>query len=109
LQRKVWIEPLFAEGKLWHGMRRFRTRTLEEVNTEALITATARNTKRLLAFGRRGPNRLSEALALRPPERPHDSILLSASLGNIAGHDASTHAFQHAGSFVRPVRKAASA
>jgi hypothetical protein len=24
----VWIEPLFAEGKLWHGMRRFRMRTL---------------------------------------------------------------------------------
>jgi hypothetical protein len=70
LQRKVWIEPLFAEGKLWHGMRRFRTRTLEEVNTEALITATARNTKRLLAFGRRGPKKLAQALALRPPERP---------------------------------------
>lgn len=23
-KRKVWVEPLFAEGKLWHGMRRFR-------------------------------------------------------------------------------------
>jgi hypothetical protein len=24
--RKVWIEPLFGEGKHWHGMRRFRFR-----------------------------------------------------------------------------------
>jgi hypothetical protein len=32
-KRKVWIEPLFAEGKLWHGMRRFRTRTLERRST----------------------------------------------------------------------------
>jgi transposase len=38
-KRKVWIEPLFAEGKLWHGMRRFRLRTLDKVNTEALMTA----------------------------------------------------------------------
>ncbi len=44
-KRKVWIEPLFAEGKLWHGMRRFRMRTLEKVNTEALITATGQNIK----------------------------------------------------------------
>src|SRR3712207_8998492 len=32
-KRKVWIEPLFAEGKLWHGMRRFRMRTLERRST----------------------------------------------------------------------------
>jgi hypothetical protein len=47
----VWIEPLFAEGKLWHGMRRFRTRTLEKVNAEALMIAAGQNIKRLLAFG----------------------------------------------------------
>src|SRR5712691_3364833 len=23
-KRKVWVEPLFAEAKDWHGMRRFR-------------------------------------------------------------------------------------
>ena len=50
-KRKVWIEPLFAEGKLWHGMRRFRTRTLEKVNAEALMIAAGQNIKRLLAFG----------------------------------------------------------
>ena len=27
-KRKVWIEPLFAEAKEWHGMRRFRLRRL---------------------------------------------------------------------------------
>jgi Transposase DDE domain len=25
-KRKVWVEPLFAEAKDWHGMRRFRLR-----------------------------------------------------------------------------------
>ena len=69
-KRKVWIEPLFAEGKLWHGMRRFRMRTLKKVNAEALMTATGQNVKRLLAFGRRGPKKVAQAAALRPPARP---------------------------------------
>ena len=30
-KRKVWVEPLFAEGKAWHGMGRFRLRTLRRV------------------------------------------------------------------------------
>jgi hypothetical protein len=68
-KRKVWIEPLFAEGKLWHGMRRFRTRTLDKVNAEALMTATGQNIKRLLAFGHRGPRKSAPAVALRPPDR----------------------------------------
>jgi hypothetical protein len=32
-RRALRKEPLFAEGKLWHGMRRFRTRTLERRST----------------------------------------------------------------------------
>ena len=32
-KRQVWVEPLFAEGKQWHGMRRFRLRQLWRVNT----------------------------------------------------------------------------
>ncbi len=67
-KRKVWIEPLFAEGKLWHGMRRFRMRTLEKVNTEALMTATGQNIKRLLAFGGSAPKKSAQAAALRPPD-----------------------------------------
>lgn len=47
-KRKVWVEPLFAEGKQWHGMRRFRLRSLWRVNTEALLLATGQNLKRLL-------------------------------------------------------------
>jgi len=66
----VWIEPLFAEGKLWHGMGRFRTRTLKKVNAEALMTAAGQNVKRLLAFVRRGPEKPAQAAALRPPARP---------------------------------------
>jgi Transposase DDE domain len=69
-KRKVWIEPLFAEGKLWHGMSRFRTRTLKKVNAEALMTATGQNVKRLLSSGRRGPEDLPQAAALRPRTGP---------------------------------------
>jgi Transposase DDE domain len=55
-KRKVWVEPLFAEGKQWHGMRRFRLRRLWRVNSEALLLAAGQNLKRLLqqrGWGRR--------------------------------------------------------
>jgi hypothetical protein len=55
-KRQVWVEPLFAEAKLWHGLRRFRRRGLENVNIEGLLTATGQNLKRFLAangWGRR--------------------------------------------------------
>ncbi len=68
-KRKVWIEPLFAEAKQWHGMERMRLRTLERVNTEVLVTAAGQNVKRLLEFGPRMPGRAAPAAALRPPER----------------------------------------
>src|SRR5947199_9146897 len=48
--------PLFAEGKEWHGMRRFRLRRLWRVNCEALMRAAGQNLKRLLkkrGWGRR--------------------------------------------------------
>jgi hypothetical protein len=47
-KRSVWVEPLFAEGKDWHGMRRLRLRELERVNCEALMRAAGQNLKRLL-------------------------------------------------------------
>jgi hypothetical protein len=47
-KRSVWVEPLFAEGKNWHGMRRFRLRRLWRVNCEALMRAAGQNLKRLL-------------------------------------------------------------
>jgi transposase len=68
-KRKVWIEPLFAEGKLWHRMRRFRTRTLKKVNTEALMIAAGQNLKRLLAYRGSGPKKLAQAATLQVPSR----------------------------------------
>ena len=65
----MWVEPLFAEGKEWHGMSRFRLRRLRKVNAEALLVAAGQNVKRLLEFGRRGPRKVVQAAALRPPER----------------------------------------
>ena len=38
-KRQVWVEPLFAEAKDWHGLRRFRLRLLWRVNCEALRIA----------------------------------------------------------------------
>ena len=55
-KRSVWVEPLFAEGKQWHGMRRFRLRRLWRVNCEGLMRAAGQNLKRLLkkrGWGRR--------------------------------------------------------
>lgn len=69
-KRKVWVEPLFAEAKEWHGMDRFRLRRLWKVNIEALLIAAGQNIKRLLAFGSRRPRRMAQAAALRPSGLP---------------------------------------
>jgi transposase len=66
-KRAVWVEPLFAEAKDWHGSRRFRLRRLEKVNVEALLIAAGQNVKRLLVFGEKGPRREAQVAALRPP------------------------------------------
>lgn len=59
-KRSVWVEPLFAEAKQWHGLAKFRLRGLANVNIEGLLIATGQNLKRWLArrgWGRRpGPN-----------------------------------------------------
>ncbi|GAC1344475.1 MAG: hypothetical protein NVSMB27_05510 [Ktedonobacteraceae bacterium] len=55
-KRQVWVEPLFAEAKDWHGMRRFRVRLFWRINIEALRVAAGQNLKRLLkkrGWGRR--------------------------------------------------------
>jgi transposase len=49
-KRQVWIEPLFGEAKAWHGLTRFRLRTLPKVNSESLVIATGQNLKRLLSW-----------------------------------------------------------
>ncbi len=65
-KRQVWVEPLFAEGKDWHGMRRFRLRRLWRVNCEALMRAGGQNLKRLLKKRGRG-RRPCPAEALHAP------------------------------------------
>lgn len=72
-KRGVWIEPLFGEGKQWHEMRRFRLRRLERVNSEALLTASGQNIKRLVQFGDRRPKAPAQVVALRP-QRPGDQL-----------------------------------
>ena len=55
-KRQVWVEPVFAEAKDWHGLRRFRLRGLPKVNGEALLIAAGQNLKRVLSrsgWGRR--------------------------------------------------------
>lgn len=68
-KRSVWVEPLFGEAKQWHGLRQFRLRGLENVNTEGLLVAAGQNLKRWLVatgWGRRhGP--LGSLLALPAP------------------------------------------
>jgi Transposase DDE domain len=55
-KRQIWVEPLFAEAKAWHGRRRFRRRGLAKVNIQAHLVAAGQNLKRLLSrsgWGRR--------------------------------------------------------
>jgi hypothetical protein len=55
-KRQVWVEPLFAEAKGWHGLRRLRLRGLLNANIQGLLTAAGQNLKRFLAatgWGRR--------------------------------------------------------
>jgi transposase len=62
-KRKVWVEPLFAEAKTLHGLRRFRLRGIEKVNMEGLMTAAGQNLKRLLRH--RGAGSPVQSLASR--------------------------------------------
>ena len=51
-----WVEPLFAEAKEWHGLRRLRLRGLMNANIQGLLIAAGQNLKRFLAatgWGRR--------------------------------------------------------
>jgi hypothetical protein len=62
-KRKVWVEPLFGEAKTLRGLRRFRLRGLEKVNTEGLMIAAGQNLKRLLRHQWRPDADLERALS----------------------------------------------
>ena len=66
-KRRVWLEPLFAEAKVLHGLRRFRLRGLHKANIEGLMVAAGQNLKRFLNHRgtRRWPSPCSLALLLR--------------------------------------------
>ena len=48
-KRKGWVEPLFAEAKAWHGVRRCRFRGLEKITIPAQLIATGQNLTRRLS------------------------------------------------------------
>ncbi len=55
-KRQIWVEPLFAEAKEWHGLRRLRLRGSLNANIQGLLIAAGQNLKRWLAatgWGRR--------------------------------------------------------
>ena len=60
-RRKGWVDPLLAEAKGWHGMRRFRLRTSWRANVEALLVAAGQNLKRLPDFGELRPEDPAQA------------------------------------------------
>jgi transposase len=48
-KRQVWVEPLFAEAKAWHGVRRLRLRGLLNANIQGLLIAAGQHLKCFLA------------------------------------------------------------
>ena len=46
--RKITTEPLFAEAKGNHGLRKFMTRGLDKARKNSYVIATVQNIKRLL-------------------------------------------------------------
>ncbi len=78
-KRQVWVEPLFAEAKDWHGLRRFRLRGLTKVNIEGVFTATGQNLKRLLSrrgWGHRPWPGGAAGLAVGVPNPAYPRVLL---------------------------------
>ncbi len=76
-KRQVWVEPLFGEGKQWHGLDRFRLRRLRRVNIEATLIASGQNLKRLLSWrgwGRRNLPGGAAGVAVAPLQ-PQPSLL----------------------------------
>jgi hypothetical protein len=72
--------PLFAEAKGWHGIRRFRLRRLKKVNIEALRIAPGENIKRLLDFGGLRQKTLGHR---QQPYTRRAHLLRSGALGSI--------------------------
>ena len=76
-KRQVWVEPKFAESKLWHQGRRFRLRRIHKVNIEGIIRAAGQNIKQLL----KGKHRQNRP---QPPANAAALKLLPAFLSSTA-------------------------
>ena len=79
-KRKAWVEPLFAEAKTLHGLRRFHLRGIEKVNIEDLMVAAGQNLKRLLRHVGTGP--ASQALLTSLSIRLQSLFCSSAAVGH---------------------------
>ncbi len=64
------VEPLFVGAKLWHGLRRFQRRGLENVNIEGLLIAAGQNLKRWLVATGLGRRHAPCGSLLAPPVDP---------------------------------------
>jgi hypothetical protein len=51
--RKTVSEGLFAEGKMYHGLRKFMTRGIEKAQKKSYMIATVQNLKRLFGYLKR--------------------------------------------------------
>ncbi len=60
------IEHLFGEAKQSHGLGRARSRGLEKMNEQAILTAIAQNLKRLVKFLGQAGKRVPNQGAVRP-------------------------------------------
>ena len=69
-KRQVWVEPLFAEAKEWHGLRRLRLRGLLNANIQGLLIAAGQNLKRLLAATGWGRRHAPSGSLLALPKEP---------------------------------------
>ena len=69
-KRQVWVEPLFAEAKEWHGLRRLRLRGLMNANIQGLLIAAGQNLKRFLAATGWGRRHAPCGSLLALPEEP---------------------------------------
>jgi len=65
-KRRVWVEPLFAEGKQWHHLDKFRLRGRKKVNIEALLIAATQNLKRWLKATGWGKRQTPGGAAMAP-------------------------------------------
>jgi hypothetical protein len=101
--RQVWVEPLFAEAKAWHGLRRFRLRGLEQVNAEALLIAAGQHLKRLLSGWGVGTATVPEWRGgHRPPSPLAPASPVAMTLRLLVGQ---RHQSSHLGPFFNRLRR----